>query len=301
MAESNYYVSSRGLMKSCDYSSSTPISSIKQLINYSDFFNETKQIPTLYVCSSAIPDFCKRMLPHITFPFILVSGDCDETVPYDIFTQNDFEVFINNPNLIKWFCQNLVIYHPKIINIPIGLDYHTMEKRDIWGPIITPANQEKLLTSIVQTSKPFYERKIMCYSNFHFAMTTKYAYDRKDAITQIPKNLIYYEPTQITRLKTWHSQKDYAFVVSPHGNGYDCHRTWEALALNCIPIVKTSKIDILYDDLPVLIVNEWSDITLELLHNTVAQFKLRKFNYDTLSLKYWVDKFNSSKNSSKMN
>ena len=36
---------------------------------------------------------------------------------------------------------------------------------------------------------------------------------------------------------------NYAFIVSPHRNGLDCHRTWEALVLGCIPIVKTSPID----------------------------------------------------------
>jgi hypothetical protein len=30
------------------------------------------------------------------------------------------------------------------------------------------------------------------------------------------------------------------FVVSPPGNGIDCHRTWESLYLGSIPIVKAS-------------------------------------------------------------
>jgi hypothetical protein len=33
---------------------------------------------------------------------------------------------------------------------------------------------------------------------------------------------------------------NYAFVASPYGGGPDCHRTWEALILGCIPIVKSS-------------------------------------------------------------
>ena len=43
------------------------------------------------------------------------------------------------------------------------------------------------------------------------------------------------------RLITWNKQKDFAFVLCPHGGGLDCHRNWEALCLGCIPIVKTSK------------------------------------------------------------
>ena len=57
------------------------------------------------------------------------------------------------------------------------------------------------------------------------------------------------EEKPVSRLITWNKQKDFAFVICPHGGGLDCHRNWEALCLGCIPIVKTSKIDNLYKDL----------------------------------------------------
>jgi hypothetical protein len=53
----------------------------------------------------------------------------------------------------------------------------------------------------------------------------------------------------------------HAFVASPHGNGLDCHRTWEALALGCIPIVKRSPIDKVFQGLPVWIVGSWKEVT----------------------------------------
>ena len=34
----------------------------------------------------------------------------------------------------------------------------------------------------------------------------------------------------------------FAFVASPPGNGFDCHRTWEALILGCIVIVQNSSV-----------------------------------------------------------
>ena len=125
-------------------------------------------------------------------------------------------------------------------------------------------------------------------------MTTRYGkYDRKEAFDNIPKELIYYETTKINRNLSWKNQIEHAFVVSPQGNGYDCHRTWEALILGCIPIVKKSAIDVLYEDLPVLIVNEWKDVTAELLHDTVECYKNKVFNFDKLHLKYWTDMFSS--------
>ena len=134
------------------------------------------------------------------------------------------------------------------------------------------------------------------YSNFQFQINTKYAYDRIDAINMITKEIVYYEPHEVNRINTWNNQINYAFVVSPHGNGLDCHRTWEALILGCIPIVKTSLLDNMYDNLPVLIVNSWKDVTRELLTNTVINFKERVFYYEKLTLKYWLEKFKSHKN-----
>ena len=70
----------------------------------------------------------------------------------------------------------------------------------------------------------------------------------------------------------------------------DCHRTWEALCLGCIVIVEKSNIDSLYDDLPVLIVNNFDEINKELLENTIINFKNKIFNYSKLLLSYYLDK-----------
>lgn len=294
----NRFVSSRGLLKSCDYSSLEPRSSIRQLINYPDL-NIIRYIktPSIYVCSSAIPHFIKAMLPLIDFKFILVSGDCDETIPIEIFLMEDFNKFVNDTRLVHWFSQNMVARHEKITIMPIGLDYHTMTSRTIWGPVTSCLDQEHILESIIKNSRPFYERTNKCYANYHFSMNTRHAYDRKDALKNIPRDLVFYEERPVNRLITWNRQKDYAFVISPHGGGLDCHRTWEALALACIPIVKTSQIDDLFQDLPVLIVREWSHITQELLDKTILDFKYRhnnnEFNYKKLSLAWWVDKIKS--------
>ena len=40
----------------------------------------------------------------------------------------------------------------------------------------------------------------------------------------------------------WETTAQYAFVASPPGNGFDCHRTWEALVLGCIVIVQNSSV-----------------------------------------------------------
>ena len=298
--EDNIYVSSRGILKSCDYYSLKPISSIRYIYNYPniDTIKDIKN-PVIYVCGSSILDFINTLLPLINKQFILVSGDCDETMPYDILNKNILNTLLNDNRLIHWFSQNMVLNHNKITKMPIGLDYHTLTLRAVWGPIASCKQQELILTSLMSKSKFFWERTIKCYGNFHFTMNTKLGYDRKDAYNKINKNLIYYEPSQVNRIITWNNQINYSFVICPHGGGLDCHRNWEALILGCIPIVKTSKIDDLYKDLPVLIVNEWSDINEHLLSKTIDNFKIKynnkEFNMEKLKLKYWIDLINNYK------
>jgi hypothetical protein len=295
------YVSSRGIMKSCTIYSNKPISSIRQLVCYD--FTELKYGSTLYICSSAIPYFINTIFPKsINTKFILVTGDCDESCPVDLFkNENEFLAFIENDKIIHWFSQNCVFTsHKKLSQIPIGLDYHTMASGNHeWGNQTTPKNQELLLNLVKSKALPFWKREIKCYANFQFLMTTKYGYDRKDAIAKIPNELVYYESNKIKRLQTWTKQSNYAFVISPHGNGLDCHRTWEALCLDCIPIVKTSPLDPLFSDLPVLIVKEWSDVTEKLLNETIVLFENKynnnEFLYEKLTLQYWVNKINSFK------
>jgi hypothetical protein len=57
------------------------------------------------------------------------------------------------------------------------------------------------------------------------------------------------------------------YTLSPRGAGEDCHRFYEAIYLNSIPIVKktNTSFDKLYHIFPCLIVNDWNEIDEELL------------------------------------
>jgi hypothetical protein len=153
--------------------------------------------------------------------------------------------------------------------------------------------QERLLNAIKEKNgvKHFNQRLVKCYGNYHFNMDGKYyTSDRYDCFNNVHKNLVDYESNMVSRNITWVNQTNYAFVLSPAGGGYDCHRTWEALILGSIPIVKRFNIPLeeVYEDLPVLIVDNWSDINEELLSKTLEKFKDRTFNYEKLTLDYWV-------------
>lgn len=282
-----YYVGSRGLLKSCDCKSITPHSSISAVVNQD--FETLKDGDSIYICAAALSHFATHVLDRIKTLFVLVTGDSDDSVPLTPTSESEFRKIINSPLLIAWFSQNLV-YSPteyaKLRHLPIGLDYHTMSERDsFWGPKTSPKLQEELLIAVAKTAKPFYERKPTAYTTFHFAL---HRGCRRTAYDQIPKDLVYYEPETITRLISWKRQSEYAFVVSPPGEGLDCHRTWEALCLGCIPILISTPLDALYEGLPVLIVKSWKDVTRELLENTIAEYRDKEFAMEKLTLKYWT-------------
>ena len=54
------------------------------------------------------------------------------------------------------------------------------------------------------------------------------------------------------------------------------HRIWEALYLGVIPIVQTSALDELLEDLPVLIVRDFEDVTETLLSETYTKCQTDK-------------------------
>jgi hypothetical protein len=56
------------------------------------------------------------------------------------------------------------------------------------------------------------------------------------------------------------------FVISPEGNGIDCHRTYEALLAGCVPIVEDNPlIREKYKGMPVIYTKDYSDIKPDVL------------------------------------
>ena len=291
------YVGSRGLLNSCSRRSPIPVPDFDGL-NPDLYINIHEDNEILHVCPQALKNFVAKVLPKLTRPFILVTNNSDWTIPEDV--SKEFDILIDHPLLTHWFAQNCVLDHPKLTRIPIGLDYHTLtptRKQQFawskpethpWGIKQDPVYQEQQLVQFKTLSKPFWEREVKAYSNFQFLMTTRYGkVDRVDALNTVSKDLVYYEPSKCIRATSWGNMVEYAFTLSPHGNGLDCHRTWEALCLGCIPIIKSSGIDPLFEGLPVWIVAAWSEVTKENMVAKINEFKEKEFRIEKLTLDYW--------------
>lgn len=114
--------------------------------------------------------------------------------------------------------------------------------------------------------------------------------NRASIVTVLEKNGFVNRP-RACAAQYWEDLQRSVFVVSPEGNGIDCHRTYEALWCGCIPIVERvnqKHIRQLYGNVPILWTNDYSEITPEYLwkmHNAIQkmQFDFSKLYYESLS------------------
>ena len=290
MEDKCLYVSSRGILKCCDVYNSKIGSSDERL--ELDQYLKIKHNDVVYVCNSAIKNFFENIFPLIKHRFILVSGDSDVSMPFD-----GFEQYIEDDKLIVWFSQNLVKSHPKLKHLPIGLDYHTLSKIGEvhpWGNGMMPVEQDNLLENIRISANPIYSRTFGCYVNFHFpywGINTRG--DRSECLEKVPRELCYFEQDYINRICTWKNMSHFIFVLCPYGGGLDTHRMWEALVLDCIPIIKSSGLDPLFEDLNVCIVKSWDELNTSFLLNYLSNMKPRC--QEKLTLKYWNERIQSYK------
>ncbi len=87
------------------------------------------------------------------------------------------------------------------------------------------------------------------------------------------------------------------FVICPEGNGMDTHRTWESLYMGAIPVELKNNNNRFYEDLPILLIDDWEELTEEFLKDKYNQMMggSRSWNYDKLKMSYWKNLILSTK------
>lgn len=287
--------------------SSTPPKQIGDIMYHPSLYKKFKPGDIIWVQSCYLPQFTFEVLPKIKVPIVLVANVSDDTFPNDFREKFDISILLDNPNITHLFVQNSAFGngHPKVTTIPIGLDFHTLAIRphilnDIFA---TPSTQENLLKHFLQSLLPTPERECRIFVDFQHQDSIRngclqryleLGEDRTAIFQQIVSSGIvdFYEE-RVPRNKLWEKKGQYAFSISPHGNGFDTHRTWEDLIIGCIVIVKTSPLDCLYEGLPVVIVQDWHEVTktnLEKWHKQFGDAFTNPIYREKLTHRYWYQK-----------
>lgn len=82
----------------------------------------------------------------------------------------------------------------------------------------------------------------------------------------------------------------YKFVISPEGNGIDCHRHYEALLAGCIPIMEHNPlIEEKYAGLPILYTTDYSEITEGYLNKRYEEMIDATYDFSRLFIANYTD------------
>lgn len=194
-----------------------------------------------------LDSFVTAALPSIAKPFILITTDGDVSVPSELRPETVAALKANR-FLLGWYSQNFDGSDPDIKPFPIGLDFHFPRK---W---ITPRRLAAFLDRLGAEAPPARARPLRIFCDLNLSPTDA----RHEAIDALRGcNHVDIAEKRVSQTAIWRRYTRYPLVLSAHGNGLDCHRTWELLLLGCIVVTKTSSLDPLYDGLPVVILDNW--------------------------------------------
>ena len=253
----------------------------------------------VWLPAGRVRTFVSKVMPETRKRFSLVITDGDEAFPSAHSGQVDMGGFITDRRILSVFAQNLdgSCRSAKVFHLPIGLDFHTINHfGGSWGERQQDAQeQESVLKEIIAGLRPTNQRIPKAFVDFH--LSDRVIYDgslRSDVFRAVDDPGIIDAATQpLPRTRLWREKGKYAFSISPHGNGLDCHRTWEDLALGCIVIVKTSALDPVYEGLPVVIVKDWNEINPQALASWLSRFGdalADSHARERLTLAWWMER-----------
>jgi hypothetical protein len=179
-----------------------------------------------------------------------------------------------------WFAKNCNSKLENVIQIPLGFKNKILDNdgkdADTINTIDISVNPTKLI-----------------YSNFNIETNPTARQHCRNICDNIKGVTV--DESRIPYKKYLERILDHKYVISPEGSGVDCYRHWESLFLGRVPIIKHGLLDELYNNLPVLIVDDWSELEHLPLDDMYDEI-LKKTNREIITQAYWdkliLDKIN---------
>jgi hypothetical protein len=192
----------------------------------------------VFVETHGLPRFEAEILPRIGASFVLITHNSDLNIDGTRIR------LANDRRIAKWFAQNVVCAHEKLVHLPIGLENRWRHNNGIIG------DYRRL------SRRPVAKLPRILYG---FSVGTN-SMEREPALAAL-RRAEAADECRWTNSKAYRRRlNEYCFVASPPGNGVDCHRTWEALYLGVVPIVKRSTLYDGFGGLPAIVVDDWREI-----------------------------------------
>lgn len=267
MIPSEEIITGQNLAARCDYVFSqmqdTETGAVPVFAKYAPAFSGGELVfcKTDYIM--AFHDVVKQYVPtHV--PFTVLTHDSDYPVTHEM-----TQLFADRP--VKWYGMNCSTETASPVPIGIANTYCPITMK---GKDFERGNPSKLLYVNHRTENFPMEREWL-YQHFSNEpwCTVKKPYS-KGEISPYKAELL-----------------DHKFVLCPRGNGVDTHRLWEALYCGVIPVVKSHLTHRpLEGALPVLFVDDYREVTKDLLDRTYAEYSNRQWKTEMLTVSWWIDK-----------
>lgn len=206
---------------------------------------------------------CLRIMGRGPGPYTLVTGRSDHAI-------TDGAAALAPKSLKKWFSVNVDTDNPAVSAVPLGLAASQL-----------PHGQSELLAECYVAEKTC--RLLAFYAtNTHRERGEILNKVRAECVDMtfgdfMEKPLSYRESLEVVARAQ--------FVLCPRGNGYDTHRVWESLYLGSVPIVKRCMAMNHFADMGILFVDDWAEVTDELLDGHVKSAMSPK-----LGMGYWRER-----------
>jgi len=228
---------------------------------------------TVFVQTNFLKDFFEKVHPEIQHRYILITHNSDAEAP------GEFKDYLDDPKIIAWFGENFDGYeHEKMHQIPMGL------ANTNW-----PNGNGDTLTKVKDMH---IEKEHLTHMGF--TIQTNYK-ERWEVFRQFSQSPFMFRTIKKTFEKYLVDVAASKFEMAPRGFAGDTYRLWECLYIGTIPVVRTSPLDPLYKDLPVLIIKDWKEVTEEFLNEKYEEMKNKTYNMETTLFEYWKNLIDSYK------
>ncbi len=173
-------------------------------------------------------------------------------------------------NIQKWYCTNANVVHDSVSCLPIGVLYTEECLKLGCNPLLKP----DLLYLNFQISTNPTQRTFVSKYFARFDWVTNDLTEKNDI------------PEYLRRLQS------HKYALCPYGNGFDTYRFWECIYVGTIPIVLRSEWAENFESLPVLIVDDWTNVTESFLESKYEEIISKP--KDMAYKEYWDNEISKS-------
>jgi hypothetical protein len=181
-------------------------------------------------------------------------------------TLKEWQAFLKPKEELLYNCSEFYHQNDKWVPFPIGMGYTFI---DYQGSLekVQIGNHNNLVLCSIRTHTDRRRRPVgLNRDNIIRTLTNK------EISNIIIHSNLYFE-----------TLPNYKFVISPEGNGIDCHRHYEALMAGCIPIVEDNDlIKEKYKGCPILYTKDYSEITKEYLEEKYKDMIDKEYDFSCL-------------------